>query len=178
MKERKLNRLENYDYSQCGYYFVTVCTKNREEWFGKIESGKVILNGFGEVAKNFWVEIPKHFKNVGLDEFIVMPNHIHGIVIIVGNAYMRSLQNRTKMLLSRIIQQYKSSVTREINSLQNDFCFKWHKSFYDHIIRNEKTLNNIREYVVKNPLKWESDIENKINSKESNKDYYKQIIDG
>ena len=107
MKERKLNRLKDYDYSQNGYYFVTICTKNREAWFGKIESDKMILNMFGEITKNFWVEIPKHFKNVSLDEFIVMPNHIHGIVIIVGNAYMRSLQDRTKMLLSRIIQQYK-----------------------------------------------------------------------
>ena len=178
MKERKLNRLKDYDYSQNGYYFVTICTKNREAWFGKIESDKMILNMFGEITKNFWVEIPKHFKNVSLDEFIVMPNHIHGIVIIVGNAYMRSLQDRTKMLLSRIIQQYKSSVTREINSLQNDFCFKWHKSFYDHIIKDEKTLNNIREYITNNPLKWESDIENEINLKESNKDYYKKIIEG
>ncbi|MGH7909725.1 MAG: transposase, partial [Thermodesulfobacteriota bacterium] len=172
--------------SQNGYYFVTICTKNREEWFGEFESGKMILNKFGKIAKNFWIEIPKHFKNVGLDEFIVMPNHIHGIVIIVGNAYpstklgtgMRSLQNRTKVLLSRIIQQYKSSVMREINSLQNDFYFQWHKSFYDHIIRNEKTLNNIREYITNNPLKWEFDIENKISFKEGNKDYYKEIIEG
>ncbi len=178
MKERKLNRLKDYDYSQNGFYFVTICTKNREEWFGKIESGKMILNKFGEIAKSFWMEIPRHFKNVALDEFIVMPNHVHGILIIVGNAYMRSLQNRTKMLLSRIIQQYKSSVTREINLLQNDFYFQWHKSFYDHIIRNDKTLNNIREYITNNPLKWEFDIENKINIKEDNKDYYKEIIEG
>ena len=157
---RKLNRLKNYDYSQSGCYFVTICTKNKEEWLGQIESGKMILNKFGEITKNFWVEIPKHVNNITLDEFIVMPNHIHGIVLIVGNAYMRSLQNRTKMLLSRIIQQYKSSVTREINSLQNDFCFKWHKSFYDHIIRNEKTLNKIREYIVSNPLKWDLDKKN------------------
>jgi REP element-mobilizing transposase RayT len=178
MKERKLNRLKDYNYSQNGYYFVTICTKNREEWFGQIDGEKMILNKCGEIAKNFWVQIPKHSRNVSLDEFIVMPNHIHGILIIVGNAYMRSLQNRTNMLLSKIIQLYKASVTREINSLQNDFCFKWHKSFYDHIIRNEKTLNNIREYIVNNPLKWEFDIENKINPKESNKNYYKKIIDG
>ena len=81
-------------------------------------------------------------------------------------------------IITRIIQQYKSSVTREINSLQNDFCFKWHKSFYDLIIKHEKTLNNIREYITNNPLKWESDIENKINFKESNEDYYKKIIEG
>lgn len=91
---------------------------------------------------------------------------------------MRSLQDKTKMLLSKLIQQYKSSVTREVNSLHNSFHFKWHKSFYDHIIRNENTLNNIREYIRNNPLKWELDIENRINIKKHNKDYYKEIFEG
>jgi len=159
-RERKLNRLKNYDYSQSGCYFVTLCTKNRVEHFGKIEVTKMILSRYGKFAERYWNEIPNHYKNVEIDEFIIMPNHIHGIVIIVGNAYMRSLQDRTKMPLSRIIQQYKSSVTREINSFQNDFCFKWHKSFYDHIIKHEKTLNNIREYITNNPLKWDSDKNN------------------
>ncbi|HEY7536073.1 MAG TPA: hypothetical protein VH878_09035, partial [Thermodesulfobacteriota bacterium] len=76
------------------------------------------------------------------------------------------------------IQQYKSSVTRKINSFQNDFCFKWQRSFYDHIIRDEVSLDKITEYIVNNVLKWESDIENKITLKESHKDYYKQIIEG
>jgi len=82
------------------------------------------------------------------------------------------------MLLSGVIQQYKASVTREINSIQKDYCFRWHKSFYDHIIRNEKTLNNIREYIRSNPLRWELDIENRINIKKHNKDYYKEIFEG
>lgn len=83
MKQRKPNRLKDYEYSQNGYYFVTICTKNREEWFGKIKDGLMIMNDFGEVAKNFWMETPKHFTNVGLDEFTVMPNHIHGVVTAV-----------------------------------------------------------------------------------------------
>jgi REP element-mobilizing transposase RayT len=183
MKQRKSNRLLKYDYSQNGYYFVTICTKNREEWFGKIENRQMILNNSGEIAKNSWIEIPEHFNNIRLDEFIVMPNHIHGVVIIendsvVGNAYMHSLQNKTKMLLPSVIQQYKASVTREINSIQKDYCFRWHKSFYDHIIRNENTLNNIREYIRNNPLRWALDIENRINIKKHNKDYYKEIFEG
>ena len=191
MRERKLNRLKNYDYSEGGYYFVTVCTKDREEWFGKIESGEMFLSPSGEVARDFWVEIPLHFQHTEIDEFSVMPNHVHGILVIegnmVGNAYMRSqkgnafmhfLQNRTKMLLSKIIQQYKASVTRKINSLGDGLNFGWQKSFYDHVIRNDRSLDNLRQYITNNPLKWELDIENRRgNSPHKNcVDYYGEII--
>ena len=160
MRERKQVRLRDYDYSKSGYYFITICTKKREGW------------------------------GVSTDEFSVMPNHLHGSLIIeeemVGNAYMRShqrnafmhsLQDKTKMLLSKIIQQHKSSVTRKINSMQIDFKFEWQKSFYDHIIRNEKSLGNIREYIQTNPLKWDLDRENPL-SKNFNLDhnhYWKEI---
>jgi REP element-mobilizing transposase RayT len=173
MRERKKIRLRDYDYSKNGYYFITICTKNREEWFGAIESGTMCLSRFGEVAKNFWVEIPQHFKEVRTGEFSVMPNHLHGILIIeekmVGNAYMRShqgnafmhsLQDKTKMLLPKIIQQYKASVTHKINDLQNGIPFQWQRSFYDHVIRNEIELSRIREYIQNNPLKWDLDREN------------------
>lgn len=193
MKERKQIRLRDYNYSAAGYYFVTICTEGKEEWFGRVENGEMILSIFGEVARDFWVEIPEHFKGVRINEFSVMPNHVHGILIIeektVGNAYMHSperdacmrpLHDRTKMLLSKIIQQYKASVNRKINSLQNDFHFQWQKSFYDHIIRNDRSLDNLRRYIINNPLKWELDIENRKTSRlgKSSKDYYKEIIDG
>lgn len=193
MRERKQIRLRDYDYSKAGYYFVTICTEGKEEWFGRVENGEMILSTFGEVARDFWVEIPEHFKGVRINEFSVMPNHVHGILIIeektVGNAYMHSperdacmrpLHDRTKMLLSKIIQQYKASVSRKINSLQNDFHFQWQKSFYDHIIRNDRSLDNLRRYIINNPLKWELDIENRKTSRlgKSSKGYYKEIIDG
>lgn len=192
MKERKQVRLRDYDYSKSGYYFITICTKNRKEWFGKAGSRIMCLNEFGEIARDLWVEIPTHFKEIGIDEFSVMPNHIHGILIIeegmVGNAYMRShqrnafmhsLQDKTKMLLPKIIQQYKSSVTRKINSMQKDSRFDWQKSFYDHVIRSERSLESIREYIQNNPLKWDLDRENPL-SKNFNLDhdhYWKEIYD-
>jgi REP element-mobilizing transposase RayT len=95
MRERKLTRLKGYDYSQSGHYFITICTKDREQWFGRVDGDEMRLNEFGEIARSFWAEITGHFKYVGIDEFSVMPNHVHGILIIkedvVGNAYMRSL---------------------------------------------------------------------------------------
>lgn len=189
MRERKLNRLSDYDYCQSGYYFVTICTQHRKEWFGKVRDGKIDLNIFGEIAGDLWSEIPGHFQHVGSDEFAVMPNHVHGILIIeqdlVGNAYMRSLQqnslqqNRTKMSLSKVIQQYKASVTRRVNSLGTDIRFAWQKSFYDHIIRNEKSLGHLRQYIVDNPLKWELDRENPLskNFKLDDYRYWKEMYD-
>jgi putative transposase len=163
MRERKSNRLKGFDYSSSGYYFVTICTLNRKEWFGEIGNGQMIPNTYGTIAQSPWEEIPNHFERVGVDEFTVMPNHIHGIMIIekdVGNASMRSLQDRTKMRLSKIIQQYKAAVTRDIHWFRKDLCFKWQKSFYDHVIRNETELFRIRGYIQNNPLKWGLDREN------------------
>ncbi len=173
MRERKHVRLRRYDYSQGGYYFVTVCTQHRKEWFGEVRNEEMELSIFGEIARDLWTEIPGHFRYVGIDEFAVMPNHVHGILIIergpVGNAYMRShqgnafmhsLHDRTKMLLSKVVQQYKASVTRKINSLGRDTWFQWQKSFYDHIIRNENELSRITGYIQNNPLKWDLDREN------------------
>jgi len=192
MKERKQIRLKGYDYSKSGYYFVTICTQSREEWFGKVKNGITHLNKFGEIAKNFLIEIPGHFEDVEIDEFSIMPNHAHGVLIIErnmvvdaymrphqGNAFMHSLQNKTKMLLSRIIQQYKASVTHKINSLQNDLRFQWQRSFYDHVIRNESELFRIREYIQNNPLKWDLDRENPLakNFDLDHDRYWKEIYD-
>ncbi len=85
-KQRRQNRLKSYDYSQAGYYFVTLCTQSGEEWFGKIEKGEMILNGYGAIAANYWEEIPKHYLNVRLEEWVIMPNHIHGIIGISSSA--------------------------------------------------------------------------------------------
>ncbi len=166
-RQRKPNRLRHYDYSQNGWYFITICTKEREEYFGKIQQGKMIMTNLGAIVLDLWLEIPKHFNMVSLDEYIVMPNHIHGIIVIdknnliVGNADLRSLQTkiktkniRTKMLLSKIIHGFKSSVSRKINQTI------WQRSFYDNIIRNEQSLCAIREYIRSNPLKWNEDEKN------------------
>ncbi|MCF7812631.1 transposase [Candidatus Gracilibacteria bacterium] len=164
--------MKKWNYSDAGWYFVTICTKNKEESFGKVQKEKVVLNVYGEKIKNIWENIPQHFENVVLDEFIVMPNHVHGIVIIesekkdkiytVGNNDRCSLQ-RNMELLPKVISQCKSSFTREIRKKYGDFSFAWQKSFYDHIIRNERSLLKIREYIHYNALKWEKDKENPKN---------------
>ncbi len=186
-RERKLNRMRGYDYSMAGYYFVTIKIRLALKMFGKIHNGKIILNQFGKIAKKYWLNIPIHFPGIFIDKFVVMPDHVHGIIIItkkfdgeknnnddkyVGNGDRRSLRIKTipqmnssslflnrkfsgkNIGLSKIINQYKSSVTRVINH-KYPTIFRWQKSFYDHIIRNEMDLNRIRNYIEENPIIWE-----------------------
>jgi putative transposase len=189
-RQRKQIRLKNFDYSSVGYYFITICTKNRECWFGEIVDGKIVLNKAGLIINKYWLELQKKFKNISLDIFQIMPNHIHGIIIInVGNDLRvvpnnnkydfdsvrhigRTLQNsRQQQLLFRIIQWFKTMTTNEYikSVIDNEFPRfdkrLWQKSFYDHIIRNEESLNNIREYIQNNPKKWVEDEENPKNIK-------------
>ena len=183
MRERKSNRLRNYNYSQNGYYFVTICTKERKEFFGRVEEEKMNLNHYGEIVNQCWYELPKHYLNCSLDSFVIMPNHIHGIIVIdnekiVGNG----LKPFPTHGLSEIIRGFKTFSSRRINEMiKEGDNFQWQKSFYDHVIRNEKSLTNLRQYIMYNPVKWELDIENIRSgairsSQKSCKDYYKKII--
>ncbi len=157
MKGRKRNRLQEYDYSQSGYYFVTLCTKNHKSFLGKIINGKMILNQFGELITSNWIKIQTLHNNIELDEFVIMPNHIHGIIIInyVGNANFAFPTDRTKMLLSKIIQQFKRACSIDTKNKFKNKLLLWQRSYYERIIRNEKELYQIRKYIIQNPLKWE-----------------------
>jgi putative transposase len=179
--ERKALRLRDYDYSQDGCYFVTICTKHRENYFWEIVDGAMILNDYGRIAENCWREVSIHYQNVEIDEFTIMPNHIHGIIKIpvVGNEYFRSDQThgnethgnedirplRDKSNISNVIKWFKIWCTKEIRWKYEDYDFSWQKSFYDVIIRNDDQLNKTRQYIIDNPLKWELDKNNPVNIK-------------
>ncbi|MBI1937782.1 MAG: transposase [Ignavibacteriales bacterium] len=149
-------RLKEWDYSNPWWYFVTINTKDHKEYFGNVVNEEMILNDLGTVASKCWQEIPIHFPNTELDYFIILPNHLHGIVIInplenknVEAPYMASLRP-----LGYIIGKYKAAAKRWANKNNRSF-FAWQSRFYDRIIRNEKELFNIRKYIEQNPLKWE-----------------------
>ena len=157
LPKRKKNRLKNYDYSRSGSYFVTICSKDMLYYFGGIKNGKVILNQFGGIAQNCWLNIENHFSRSILDEFIIMPNHVHGIIGIKGEArysFRSDRFDRSKMELSKIIQGFKAAVSRNIHKNFPDVNFAWHRSFYDHIIRNDRELFLIRQYIRNNPKQW------------------------
>ena len=171
-RNRKDPRLKGHDYSQQGYYYVTICTHNRKELFGRIKNGRMFLNEYGEIAKKTWLEIPNHFTDIAIDEFTIMPNHIHGILIIdhdeddhadnninvggaVGGADLRPLRQNTS--LSIVIHGFKSSTTRIINAAHITINPIWQRNYYDHIIRDERSLHKIREYIRNNAFTWDCD---------------------
>ena len=164
---RKSHRLKTHDYFQQGYYLVTICAYNKQEVFGVIENNCMKLNEYGQIAKNAWLDLPNHHENIKLDEFIIMPNHIHGIInVVVGSGPARTYTKyKNTNNLSVIIGSYKSSVSRQINQLNHN-KFKWQRSFHDYIIRTSNlSLYNIRKYTINNPTNWEMDEHNIKNNK-------------
>jgi REP element-mobilizing transposase RayT len=159
---RKSIRLIEYDYSQPGNYFVTVCTKNHECIFGTILNGKMNLNEEGIIVDSCWNGIHEHFSNVELDEYVVMPNHFHGIITICECDGRGEVTSPLPMpTLGQIIAYFKYQSTKLINELHNTPGIKcWKRSYYDRIIRDEKGLITIRDYIANNIVTWASDREN------------------
>jgi len=172
-KQRKLNRWEGYDYSMPGQYYITICTQNRICHFGDVKNKEMVLNDLGKIVKECWFDLPNHYKGYQLDQFQIMPNHIHGIVEIINDQYFKtavSVGNGFKPFptihgLSEIVRGFKTFSSRKINNLQDQIYFQWQKSFYDRVIRNEKELNSIRYYIQQNPVQWSEDRNNPINIK-------------
>lgn len=149
-------RLKEWDYSNPWWYYITMNTKNHTPYFGEIKNGKMVLNELGKIAENIWNEIPKHFSNAELDYYVIMPTHVHGIIIInqtVETRHASSLQHKN-ITLSDIIGSFKSAVTKAAKEKENK-DFYWQQRFYDRLIRNEKELYKIRLYMEGNPLKLE-----------------------
>ena len=169
-KDRKSPRLKEYDYSNGGYYFVTICTHNMRSWLGIVSDEKMHLNKFGEIVKDCWLDLPKHYKNCELDEFIIVPNHFHGIIIIDNSLLIPKYSRRggseilpyndkhiKKYSMTEIVRGFKSFSSRRINESAVNSKFKWQRSFYERIIRNEIEYYKIKKYIVYNPLKWDLD---------------------
>ncbi|NPA68204.1 MAG: hypothetical protein GXO50_06305 [Chlorobi bacterium] len=163
------NRLQGYDYSSEGAYFITICTAKHLCEFGKIENDEMILNNFGKIVEKEWYKSEKIRKEISFGEFCIMPNHIHGIVFI-GNPILQN-KNDYKIPqtpyyinkfgsqyrnISTFVNQFKGTCTRKIRKAGNK-SFAWQPNYYDHIIRNEKDLTRIERYIRSNPENWEDD---------------------
>lgn len=200
-------RLKDWDYSRDGYYFVTICTQDKKCFFGDVIDENVRLSAIGEIVADEWLKTAQIRKNVSLDAWIIMPNHLHGIIVInndvetprwgvsqiytaqndrTSDDYVKTLSQNKKETshrdvstggnasvcrggqgkmksgsLGAVIGQFKTQCKKRTIAAGHDFS--WQSRFYDHIIRNEKSLNKIREYIINNPLKWEIDKENPAN---------------
>ena len=193
------NRLQGYDYGSNGCYSVTICTKNRNHYFGEIVNGEMNnvetrliaslrATEMGKIAEKFWLEIPNHFPFVILDQYVVMPNHIHGILIFNKNDDVKACDcrdainrvstdetakiggitgNNNPMLhtnLGRVIRWFKGRVSFECRSYID---FAWQERFHDSIIRDDNGLNNMRKYIFYNPQNWNDDDLNATNGRDA-----------
>ncbi len=159
-------RLQGWDYTKPGKYFVTICTESGYDWFGKINKGHIMLSEIGKIVEHEWKTTSRIRKNIKLGEWIIMPNHIHGIIIIKYNMCVEtsrwdvSKKNKKDWHLLRanslgsMIGQFKSTCTKKIR-LFGYPEFKWQSRFFDRIIRNEKEYYQIRNYIRYNPKRWE-----------------------
>lgn len=168
-------RLKGWDYSSPGVYFTTLVTMHRRCYFGHISDGELVLNALGQVAWNYFHQVPHHFSFVGVDTCIVMPNHVHGIIVINEGKTpetqdIASLPPKCSYRVSSnqfgpqsnnlpsIVRGYKIGVSNYARN--KNIPFKWQKRYYDHIIRNGQEWNRTREYILTNPKRWAKDREN------------------
>jgi putative transposase len=163
-------RCSKWDYTSDGYYFITICTHNRQSFFGEIIDGEMQLSQIGEIIADEWQKTSQIRANVQLDAWVIMPNHMHGILIINNpvvetfpqvetfrwNVSTNNVPRLQSNSLGSIIGQFKSVCTKQI-WIAGFTEFKWQTRFHDCIIRDEESLNRIREYIINNPAKWESD---------------------
>ncbi len=196
---RRSIRLKGYDYSSEGAYYVTIVAQGRECLFGEVINGEMFLSKYGEIIQKWWDEIPVHFPNVGLGAFVIMPNHIHGIIFIIDNRrgevisprdnpnnniqdeYVDGDNNQDggqqqggdasqpplrKPILGQIVAYFKYQSTKEMNKIETENAITkfWQRSYYEHIIRNEKELQQKTDYIMDNPSQWDEDDENPVKS--------------
>ena len=168
-------RLKHYDYTEAGVYFVTACSRNRECLFGNIvgatgRSPALQLNAYGNIVRDEWVKSAVIRNEITLDEFVVMPNHIHGIIFIIRATGRSPLHDTIKpgprsRSLGAFMAGFKSSTTKQINIMRTTPGIPvWQRNYYEHVIRTDDELNRTREYIINNPMQWELDEENPLNS--------------
>lgn len=177
---RRSIRLQQYDYTQSAFYFITICTHNRFCLFGAIENDAMRLSKQGAIAVDCWSAIPDHFSCIELDEFIVMPNHVHGILRVADNDGGGTARRGTACRapttaatatpieqfgvpvsgsIPTVIRSFKSAVTKGINDRfqSSARCVVWQRNYWEHLIRDEGELQRIREYICNNPVHWATD---------------------
>jgi len=178
---RRSIRLQGYDYASAGAYYVTIVTWHREFLFGEVVNKEIVLSKFGLVAKQQWEKLPKRFPNIELGVYMIMPNHMHGIIVITdgrgtaenlndldGESSRRAptheqFQKPVAGSIPTIIRSYKSAVSYRINLMRGtDGVPVWQRNYYEHVIRDEKDLRNKTDYIDANPLLWDEDDENPV----------------
>ena len=168
---RKTLRLPGYDYSQPGGYFVTIVTNQRQCLFGDVSEGDMHLSSYGHIVMQCWNDLVRHYPHVRRDEFVVMPNHVHGILVLndVGAGFKPAPTTQPSHPYKRhglpeIVRGFKTFSAKRINRLRSSPGIPvWQRNYYEHVIRSEAELGRVREYIQNNPAQWDLDKENPSN---------------
>jgi len=167
---RRSIRLSHYDYAQPGAYFITICARDKECFFGKVIDTEVELNESGKAVQQCWLELPEHFAGVDVDAYVVMPNHVHGIIVVHEDRARRAVPLRPDKLPLRqfgapehatvptIVRSFKAAATKLVNELnRTPGAPLWQRNYHEHVVRNEEDLNQIRVYIAMHPAQWAHD---------------------
>lgn len=163
LPRRKSTHLRHYDYANPGYYFVTICTRDKQCLFGDVVDGVMRVNQVGVIVDACWRALPDHVAAVALDQYIVMPNHVHGVIRLceIDGARHASPLQEARASLGAVIGSFKSAASRQIRLLPGMTGLSvWQRNYYEHVIRSESSLHSIREYIANNPAQWALDREN------------------
>jgi putative transposase len=169
---RRSIRLKGYDYTLPGAYFVTICVRDRECLLGKVVNDEMVLNDLGLIVVECWTWLAAQYPYVTLDESIVMPNHLHGIILIEDDircrggsrtAPTRNTTTTNRKPLGQLVGAFKTVSTRQINALRGTPGSRfWQRNYYEHVINDDDEMNRIRDYIVYNPLAWDTDEDNPL----------------
>ncbi len=172
---RRSIRLKGYDYTQAGAYFVTICTQDHKCMFGEILDGEIHLDDVGQLIQSIWITLPERFPDVELDQYTIMPNHLHGIITLAGTGFTAHQDTYTSRVPDRFEQQMytksQSNLSPALGEIIRTFKaitayrihaagatdFAWQRNYHEHIARKEGNLNGIRQYIIDNPIRWKED---------------------
>ncbi|MDQ2888144.1 MAG: hypothetical protein M3Y39_18905 [Chloroflexota bacterium] len=157
LPQRKALRLKDRDYSDPGFYYITICTLNKTQWLGDIVNNELCLTPAGSIVQSVWDSLPNRFPGLVLDGFVVMPNHMHGIILLTEHLRYNKPGKALKPTLSKIVDIYKGAATYLIRRNADIPEFSWQKSAHDIILYNQRMLDRTRRYIAKNPERWLAD---------------------
>jgi len=154
---RKPLRLHHADYAHAGFYFVTICTHARACLFGEVLDHAVSLGPIGQIVRRAWMDLPARIEGMAVDEFVVMPNHVHGIVVLSGDR--AGAMNRAPTL-GEVVRRFKARCSVEYRKLSGTAGPLWQRNYYEHVVRSDADLTRVSEYIADNPRRWDEDDEN------------------
>jgi REP-associated tyrosine transposase len=172
-RNRRSIRLRQYDYARAGAYFVTICTKGRECLFGDVVDGEMRMNAWGNTVRTCWDDLPRHYPRVNTDAIVIMPNHVHGVIVLADDYHdpvgaglkpAPTTKSVKRHGLPEIVRAFKTFSARRLNKIRGIRGIPlWQRNYFERVVRDPDEMNRIRQYIANNPARWTDDENNPVN---------------